>query len=70
VSMKQVKQAKEKVYAEVASYAFAHPEESFERVAAKFGMSCSTVSRIAARAGMAPRRHGRKPGISPAKKGN
>jgi hypothetical protein len=62
--MEQLKQAKEKVYAEVAAYVFAHPGDTFERVAARFGMSCSTVSRIATRAGLAPRRPGRKPGSS------
>jgi DNA-binding transcriptional regulator LsrR (DeoR family) len=59
-TMKQLKQEREQINEAVAKYLFAHRDEAQRSVAERFGMTESTVSRIVKRAGLAPRKPGRK----------
>ena len=61
ITPKQLKEAKERYYAEVAAYVFANPAITLPEIAERFGLSTATVSRIATRSGLAKRRPGRKP---------
>jgi DNA-binding MurR/RpiR family transcriptional regulator len=57
----QLSQAKQELIRVIGKYVFEHPEETFEQVAARFGIGATTVSRYARRAGLGPRVQGRKP---------
>ena len=58
-----LKQMRQKVYQQIADYAYDNPEASFA-IGEKFGFSDSHVSRIVRRVGkLSPRTPGRKPAI-------
>src|SRR5208282_736176 len=60
-SLKQINEAKRRIHQEIAAYAFTHPEVPFANVGEKYGVHPEAVSRIAKKAGLAPRKPGRKP---------
>lgn len=60
-TMAEVKEAKQRLYDEIAAHVVANPMEPFESVAKSFGVAQSTVSRIAARVTRSKRSPGRKP---------
>lgn len=62
-TLKTVKEERKKLNAEVAAYLFNHPTEPQKSVAQRFDMGETTVSRIARKAGLAPRKPGRKPKV-------
>lgn len=66
--MKQVAESKKKAYAEATKFMLANPQVPFPDVGARFGISNVTASRLWAKATNAPRRAGRKAGVSPAKR--
>lgn len=60
-TLKQINEAKRRVHQEIAAYVFEHPEVPFAKVGERYGVHPKTVNRIAKRAGLAPRKPGRKP---------
>ena len=61
-TMQEIKEVKRKLAEEIARYVFEHPDVSYYKVGEMFGVSFSTVSRVATSVGkMAPRKAGRKP---------
>jgi DNA-binding transcriptional regulator LsrR (DeoR family) len=62
-TLRTLKEDRRKLNAEVAAYMFSHPAEPQWSVAQRFGMTESTVSRIGSKAGLAPRKPGRKPKV-------
>jgi len=62
-TLKTLKEDRKKLNAEVAAYMFSHPAEPQVSVAQRFDTTESTVSRIARKAGLAPRKPGRKPKV-------
>ena len=56
----KLKKLRDRVYEQVLEYIFRNPQETYKKVGEKFGISHSQVSLLERKAGVAPRRRGRK----------